>query len=135
MNFNENSLQLVNNKNILTKILNFFKKISWKNKSSYIISNNNMSNKTNNKNSFYNSIKFEEDLDREKLLKIQEELEKRGINKQNALNLTKDLSEKQKQKLEELYKEQIHELETNIENYKNKITDIRKKLALKKQIY
>lgn len=135
MNFNENSLQLVNNKNILTKILNFFKKISWKNKSSYIISNNNMSNKTNNKNSFYNSIKFEEDLDREKLLKIQEELEKRGINKQNAFNLTKDLSEKQKQKLEELYKEQIHELETNIENYKNKITDIRKKLALKKQIY
>ena len=79
--------------------------------------------------SFLKSIKFTEDPDRAKLLKIQDELEKRGINEKNAFELTKNLSDIQKQKLEILYKEQIKEFEQNIQNFKNKIISVRKKLA------
>ena len=47
-----------------------------------------------------------------------------GINKENIVLLTKDLSEDEKQKLEELYEMQIKQLKSNIENYKNKIIKI-----------
>lgn len=131
MNANETSLQVIENKGILIRIINFFKKILGKDKSSYIVSNNDIDNNQNNKNSFFKSIKIDEDPDEAKLLKIQDELEKRGINKKNAFELTKDLSEEQKRKLEILYKEQINEFELSIKNYKNKIIDIRRKLAQK----
>ena len=111
MNVNETSLQVIENKGILIRIMNFFKKILGKDKSNYIVTNNDIdSNQDNNKNSFLKSIKFDEDPDTAKLLKIQDELEKRGINEKNAFELTKDLSKEQKQKLEALYKEQINEL-------------------------
>lgn len=129
INANETSLQVIENKGILVKIVNFFKKILGKDKSSYIVPNNTTKNEQNNKNSFLKSIKFEEDPDEVKLLKIQDELEKRGINERNAYELTKDLSEEQKQKLETLYKDQIKEFELSLENYKNKIISIRKKLG------
>lgn len=80
------------------------------------------------KNDFLNSIKIEEDADKLKLLKIQKELEYRGINKNNAYELTKDLTESQKQKLENLYKEQIQNYKISINNYKNKIVSIRKRI-------
>lgn len=129
INSNETSLQIIENKGILVKIVNFFKKILGKDKSSYIVSTKDTNNNQDNKNSFLKSIKFDEDPDKAKLLKIQDELEKRGINEKNAFELTKDLSEEQKQKLETLYKEQIKEFELSIQNYKNKIISIRKKLA------
>ena len=129
INANETSLQVIENKGILVKIVSFFKKILGKDKSSYIVPSNNTKNEQNNKNSFLKSIKFEEDPDEVKLLKIQDELEKRGINERNAYELTKDLSEEQKQKLETLYKDQIKEFELSLENYKNKIISIRKKLG------
>lgn len=129
VNANETSLQVIENKGILVKIVNFFKKILGKDKSSYIVPSNNTKNEENNKNSFFKSIKFEEDPDTVKLLKIQDELERRGINAKNAYELTKDLSEEQKQKLEELYKNQIKEFELSVQNYKNKIISIRKKLG------
>ena len=47
-----------------------------------------------------------------------------GINKENIVLLTKDLSEDEKQKLEDLYEMQIKQLKSNIENYKNKIIKI-----------
>lgn len=128
INANETSLQVIENKGILVKIVNFFKKILGKDKSSYIVPSNNTKNEENNKNSFFKSIKFEEEPDTVKLLKIQDELEKRGINKKNAFELTKDLSEEQKQKLETLYREQIKEFEVSLENYKKKIISIRKKI-------
>ena len=131
MNTNETSLQVIENKGILAKIVNLFKKILGKDKSSYIVSSNDTDNSPNNKNSFFKTIKIDEDPDKAKLLKIQEELEKRGINEKNAFELRKDLSEEQKQKLETLYKEQIKEFELSIENYKNKIINIRRKLAQK----
>lgn len=80
------------------------------------------------KNEFFKSIKVEEDPDRVKLLEIQDELERIGINQGNVLELTKDLTKKQKQKLENLYQEQIRSYEISVENYKNKIISIRKYL-------
>lgn len=129
INSNETSLQTIGNEGILLKIVNFFKKILNKAKYSYIVSNNDTNSNEKSKNSFLKSIKFDDDPDKAKLLKIQDELEKRGINEKNAFELTKDLSEEQKQKLETLYKEQIKEFELSIQNYKNKIISIRKKLA------
>ena len=129
INANETSLQVIENKGILKKIVNFFKKILGKDKAKYISTNNDSNSNQDNKNSFFKSIKFEEDPDTVKLLKIQDELEKRGINEKNAFELTKDLSEEQKKKLEILYKDQIKEFELSLENYKNKIISIRKKLG------
>lgn len=129
INSNETSLQVIENKGILKKIVNFFKKILRKDKANYISTNNDSNSNQDNKNSFLKSIKFEKDPDEEKLLKIQDELEKRGINAKNAYELTKDLSEEQKQKLETLYKEQIKEFELSVQNYKNKIISIRKRLG------
>ena len=63
------------------------------------------------------------------LLKIQNELEKRGINTENAKLLTKDLSSEQKTKLENLYIKQIADYEKSIKNYKNKIVEIRKQVG------
>ena len=80
----------------------------------------------NNKNSFLERIKFEEDPDKAMLLKIQDDLEKNGINAENAYNLTKNLSDIQKSKLLSLYEEQIASYKTSIEKQKNKILAIRK---------
>ena len=128
MNSNETSLQVSENKGILVKIVSFFKKILCKDKPSYSTPKNNTKNDSNKEDLFLKSIKFEEDPDTVKLLKIQDELERRGINAKNAFELTKDLSEEQKQKLETLYKEQIKKYKLSLENYKNKIISIRKKI-------
>ena len=129
VNSNETSIQVIRNKGILSKLINFVRKLFGKNNSNYfsIIKEETSTNKGNN--SFLKSIKFEEDPDKQKLLAIQEELEKIGINKKNIFKLTNDLSASQKEKLELLYKEQINELEQSIEKSKNRIILIRKKLA------
>ena len=129
VNLNETSIQVIKNKGILSKLINFVRKLFGKNNSNYfsIIKEETSTNKGNN--SFLKSIKFEEDPDKQKLLAIQEDLEKIGITKKNIFKLTKDLSASQKAKLELLYKEQINELEQSIEKSKNRIILIRKKLA------
>ena len=129
VNSNETSIQVIRNKGILSKLINFVRKLFGKNNSNYfsIIKEETSTNKGNN--SFLKSIKFEEDPDKQKLLAIQEDLEKIGITKKNIFKLTKDLSASQKAKLELLYKEQINELEQSIEKSKNRIILIRKKLA------
>lgn len=78
------------------------------------------------RNEFINLIKYDEDPDMVNLLKIQNELEKIGINEKNAFELTKDLSEEQKQKLKKLYKKQINEFKLRINNYKTKILKAKK---------
>lgn len=83
-------------------------------------------NNISEKEKFLNSIKYSEYNSKIKLLKIQKELVKIGINKENIVLLTKDLSEDEKQKLEDLYEMQINQLNSNIENYKNKIIKIRR---------
>lgn len=127
-NTNETSLQIINNKGFLNKIVNFFKNLFVQGNLIQDYSNSNISREEKNNKSFMNNIKFEEDKEKLKLLKIQEELEQKGISKKNIFNLTKGLSENQKQKLEDLYKIQIRELELSTENYKNKIISMRKNM-------
>ncbi len=119
----ETSLQVISNTGILKKIVSFIIKI-------FHIKNigfsNNDNKALNDKNSFLKSIKFQEDPDKAMLLKLQDDLEKNGINAENAYNLTKDLSETQKRKLLDLYKEQIKMYEASIKNHKNKILAIKK---------
>ena len=128
-NSKETSLQKVQNIGILTKIVNFLKKLIRKNNINFITTDNESSFNNNVKsNDFFKRIKYTEDPDKAKLLKIQDDLEKKGINKENVIRLTKDLSELQKQKLEILYKEQIDNYKLSINNSKNKILKIRQQL-------
>ena len=129
MDEREKSLQVVEEVSFLKRIFNFFKSIFKTNNTNYFIEDNKYSSNNDSKNSFIKSIKYDEDPDIAKLLKIQDELEKKGINEANAYELTKDLSDIQKGKLENLYKEQISNFENSIEVSKNKIMNIRKKLA------
>ena len=129
VNSNETSIQVIRNKGILSKLINFVRKLFGKNNSNYFSITKEETSTNKGSNSFVKSIKFEEDPDKQKLLAIQEELEKIGINKKNIFKLTKDLSASQKEKLELLYNEQINELEQSIEKSKNRIILIRKKLS------
>ena len=129
VNSNKTSIQVIKNKGILSKLINFVRKLFGKNNSNYFSITKEETSSNNGNNSFLKSIKFEEDPDKQKLLAIQEELEKIGINKKNIFKLTKDLSSSQKEKLELLYKEQINELERSIEKSKNRIILIREKIA------
>lgn len=117
----ETSLQVVNNNGILKKIVNFIKKLLYK--------ENTIDMTSKYKNEFLKSVKFEEDPDKNMLLKIQDELEKKGINKDNAYELTKNLTEIQKQKLLKLYEEQIKNYENSLENHRKNILAIRRKLV------
>ena len=78
---------------------------------------------------FMESIKIVPDKEKEKLLKIQKKIEKEGITLENALKLTKNLTEKEKQRLKRLYLEQIEDLNSSIEKYKKKILKIKCKKA------
>lgn len=122
----EKSLRVVENTSIFKRFFAFLTKFFKKNKVNYFINNTNTSDEKNNKNNFINSIKHNEDPDNILLLKIQDELEKKGINYDNAYELTKNLTNEQKIKLSNLYKEQINKFESSIENSKNKIISIRK---------
>lgn len=125
----EKSLQVVENTSIFKRFFVFLTKFFKKNKVNYFINNTNTSDEKNNKNNFINSIKHNEDPDNILLLKIQDELEKKGINYNNAYELTKNLTNEQKIKLSNLYKEQINNFESSIENSKNKIISIRKQMS------
>lgn len=76
------------------------------------------------KSNFLNSIKITQNKEKDKLIAIKKRIQK-DINRDNILNLTKDLSDKQKQELKQLYYEEIKKLNYNMEQYKNKITKIR----------
>jgi len=76
---------------------------------------------------FKESLKFKQDEEKLELLRIQRELEKEGITIQLVQKLTKHLSKEQRNKLIELYKNQINNLEDSLQNYKRKILEIRKK--------
>ena len=78
---------------------------------------------------FINSLKIQSDKETEFLLKIQDEIEKRGINKNTVLQLTKSLSKEQKAKLKQLYNQQISDFQMSTQNYKQHILKIRNNLA------
>ena len=125
----EKSLQVVENTSFFKRFFVFLTKFFKKNKVNYFINNTNTSDEKNDKNNFINSIKHNEDPDNILLLKIQDELEKKGINYDNAYELTKNLTNEQKIKLSNLYKEQINNFESSIENSKNKIISIKKQIS------
>lgn len=129
MNSRDTSIEISNNYGILSKIIKFIKNIFKKDNIKYISAGSNENNSIKNDNPFFKSIRFEEDPEKSMLLKIQDDFEKLGINKENAYKLTKDLTDDQKTKLEGLYREQIKSYQTSINNYKNKIIGIKKKLA------
>ena len=80
------------------------------------------------KNKFKEEIKFKEDSEKKKLLDIQKKLEEGGITVELATQLTKYLTNEEKNNLLELYKTQITELEQSLQNYKKRILAIRKKV-------
>lgn len=127
-NTKETSLQVVHKKGIFGRVIDFFKGILYKPQYNNTQLSELQNSSEEKRNSFAEAIKFEQDPDREKLLNIQDEIEKRGINRKNVIELTKDLSDLQKQKLVALYKEQINALETSIKSYKNKIIAIKGKI-------
>lgn len=124
----ETNLQVVQNKGLFAKIASFFRKIFSKDKTRDI-SQGDIEYKNTNKPVFDLVNDESGDTDITKLLKIQNELERIGINKENVYRLTKDLTAEQKRKLELLYENQIKKLETSIDSYKNKIILMRQKLG------
>lgn len=124
----ETNLQVVQNKGLFAKIASFFRKIFSKGKA-HDISQGDIEYKNTSKPVFDLVNDESDDTDITKLLKIQNELERIGINEENVYRLTKDLSAEQKRKLELLYENQIKELETSIDSYKNKIILMRQKLG------
>lgn len=76
------------------------------------------------RNNFLEKIKFQEDKEKLKLIQIQKQLEEK-MTIELATKLIKDLKREERSKLLELYKTQINELETSLENYKRRILRIR----------
>ena len=81
---------------------------------------------------FVESIKIVPDKEKEMLLKIQDEIEKNGIALENVIELTRNLTESEKQRLKQLYLEQIDDLNSSTENYKKKILRIKSNIKYEK---
>lgn len=129
VNTNETSLQVIQKNSFFDRIVKFVKNVFRKKNIEDPINTDSNIFSNDKKQEFFNNLRNQQDPDRELLLKIQNELEKRGINKENAKLLTKDLSSEQKTKLENLYIKQIADYEKSIKNYKNKIIEIRKQVG------
>lgn len=128
-NTNGTSLQVIQKNSFFDKIVKFVRNVFRKKNIEYAINTDSNIFSNDKKQEFFNNLRNQQDPDRDLLLKIQNELEKRGINKENAKLLTKDLSLEQKIKLENLYIKQIADYEKSIKNYKNKIVEIRKQVG------
>ena len=81
---------------------------------------------------FIKSIKIVPDKEKEMFLKIQDKIEKKDISLENIIELTKNLTESEKQRLKQLYLEQIDDLNSSTENYKKKILKIKSNLNKRK---
>lgn len=79
-------------------------------------------------NDFGGRISKNIDKDKFYLLSLQDEIERKGITRENILSLTKDLSKEQKIKLKDMYFNQIEKLESSLQNYKTRIIKIRSEL-------
>ena len=110
-NTNETSLQVIQKNSFFDKIVKFVKNVFRKKNIEYAINTDSNIFSNDKKQEFFNNLRNQQNPDRDLLLKIQNELEKRGINKENAKLLTKDLSPEQKIKLENLYIKQIADFE------------------------
>lgn len=119
----ENKYLKVKEEGFFEKIKSFFMNLFRKNK----VTEKNaveqiVENKVENKKSFVEEIKVQQDNEKLNLLKLQRDYEA-GLIKEE------DMTDEQVSKVEELYKEQITKLRNDYDGYKQKIINIRKKLA------
>ena len=124
MNNEEKSLQIIQKEGIFAKIIKFFRKvfINDDKKVDTILNPDAEERKQN-----HSETKL--DIELWDLIKIQNQLEKIGINYDNAFELTKDLADNEKKKLIELYKAQIENSENNIRKQRDKILRIKQKYS------
>lgn len=125
MNKEKEELLVVNENSIFYKIKTFFRRIFFNNRNREIkqdVQEIKLPDSNNKKSSFVEEIKIKENKELKELLHLQK-LFKMGRIKE------KDLSKQERIELEKLYIHQNYELKKSINNYKNKIIAIRKKLA------
>lgn len=124
-NTQEKSLIQVNN-SIFSKIKNFFMNLFKKKEIQQYVEESNTENEENIPNpilsDFRNEIKIEEKKPNIKLLKMKNDLMFGKITEE-------DLCEQELTELRELLTEEIEQKNISINNYKNKILNIRKQLA------
>ena len=77
------------------------------------------------KNNFYNRIKFEEDPDKAELMKIQSMIKNNNNSKEYISKVIRDLNEEQIQKLKALYERDIERLNTRINSNKRKMMSLK----------
>ncbi len=127
MNKEKDNLLVINKDSIFYKIKTFFIRILFKNRNEKVMEEKQsgevkLSNSDARKNSFLEDVKIQENKELKELLYLQKLLKMGRIKE-------KDLSKKERIGLEKLYKQQIHNLNKSINNYKNKIISIRTKLT------
>ncbi len=124
-NVQEKSLVPVNN-SIFSKIKNFFMKLFKREEFQQYVEKNNNEVEENISNpilsNFKDEIKIEEKKPNIKLLKMKNDLMFEKI-------IEEDLCEQELTELRELLTKEIEQRNVSINNYKNKILNIRKKLA------
>lgn len=124
-NAQEKSLMKVNN-SIFSKIKNFFMNLFKKKEFQQYAEESNTKNEENIPNpilsNFRNEIKIEEKKPNIKLLKMKNDLMTGKI-------VEEDLCEQELTELRELLTEEIEQKNISINNYRNKILNIRKQLA------
>lgn len=117
---NNKSLIVAEN-GLMCKIKLFFNNLFKKsNKGKHDMDINKTTESFSNKSNF--QIKIEPDVEREQLLKLQKDYESGIIKEEN-------MTEEQVNKIENLYKEQISKLRDDYIRYRNKASNLKKKMA------
>lgn len=119
----ENKYLTVKEEGFFQKIKSFFMKLFGKNKViEEPVVENIVSDNVENKKTFAEEIRVKQDDEKLSTLKLQKDYEA-GLIKEE------DMTQEQVSKVENLYVEQITKLRKDYNGYKQKITDVRKKLA------
>lgn len=120
----DNKSLIVPKKSIFDRIKNFFKNIFKKEELQEVayIKEKTIETKENKKSSFIDSIRTEEIIEKEEILKIQRDYE-------NGVIREEDMTPEQVSKIEKLYIEQISKLRNDYSKYKDEATKLKGKLA------
>lgn len=120
----DNKSLIVPKKSIFDRIKNFFKNIFKKEEVQEVayIKEKTIETKENKKSSFIDSIRTEEIIEKEEILKIQRDYE-------NGVIREEDMTPEQVSKIEKLYIEQIYKLRNDYSKYKDEATKLKGKLA------
>lgn len=118
-----NKSLIVAENGLMYRIKLFFNNLFKKgNKGKHDIDINKTTESFSNKANFQNDIKVKPDVEREQLLKLQKDYESGIIKEEN-------MTEEQVNKIENLYKEQISKLRDDYIRYRNKASNLKKKMA------